>query len=132
MNSHNINNTTGKSEPCVSDLYVFNPFDLCNDNVGIYDEFFNPDMNHDHLKNDKLSCQYYTNYQFSNLIQNQPLGNHQGLNTFSTLHLNTCSLPKNYDHLTEYLSTINYSFSMKLLSETGLNYNIMSLSFVTI
>lgn len=37
----------------VYDLPTFNPFDLCIDKKGIYDEFFNPDSNHDDLKNVK-------------------------------------------------------------------------------
>lgn len=44
--STNIN-IIDDSGSCVSDVLVFNPFDLNNDNITIYNEYFDPDNNLD-------------------------------------------------------------------------------------
>ncbi len=65
------------------------------------------------------------NCPVNNLIHS--LGNYLVLHAFSTLHLNICSLPKNYNHLKIYLSTLTHSFSVMMFSETRLNDDITCL-----
>lgn len=83
-------------------------------------------MNYNNVKK-QFSYQYYPTDQLSNVLQHMSHGNHLCLNDFSTLHLNFCSLTKNYDHLREYLSTIKYSFLVAAFLETWLNDDITCL-----
>lgn len=101
----------------IRDDSAFNPLN-CMDMDCRYDELYDPDMNHDALKNSKMSCEYYSQDQFSKLIP---------ICSFSSLHLNVRSLPKNYDHLTAYLTTLNHSFSVMAFCETWLKDDITDL-----
>ena len=105
----------------ISGLPAFNPFDLCIDKDGIYDEFFNPDSNHVDMKNVQISCEYYTEDQFKKSAKVQVP------NSFSFFHLNIRSIPQHYDQLTDYLSILNFSFSVMAFSETWLHDNITCL-----
>ena len=101
--------------------HSFNPFELNTDNDGIYETFFNPDMIYNASNSAKLTCDYFTESQLNIMF-------HEGVkNVFSTFHLNIRSLPKNYDCLKLYLSTLSHSFSVLAFSETWLNDDFVSL-----
>lgn len=77
------------------------------DNVGIYETFFNPDMNLININLANLPCNYYTEHLFNNL-SNFHSDSNLDLNIFSTLLLNVHSLTKNFDELKTFLSTLTH------------------------
>lgn len=78
----------------------------------------------------EASCAYVNSETFCNFIGNEGKG-------FSLLHINARSLPKNYDTMYNFLTGINYSFSIIAVSETWVSdneikslYNIPGYNFV--
>ena len=86
---------------------VFNPFEQNTDSYGIYDTFFNPDVNQSNLNSLKLSCNYYSEVELNTLYQTLNLYE----NRFSTFHLNIRSMAKNHDEFKPFLSTLSFPFS---------------------
>lgn len=105
---------------------VFNPFELNTDNNGIYDMFFNPDVNQSNINSLKLSCNYYSEEQVNTLYHNLTDTNIDN-QFFSTFHLNICSMSKNHDGLKTFLSTLTYPFSALVFSETWMTDDLLSL-----
>lgn len=93
----------------------FNPFDLDRD----YDTHgleLDPDINFFSNAKNCNSCDYYDEVKFSKLLQS-----FSNLNqTFSVLHLNVRSLPKNHERMLHFISSLNYEFSVIALTETWL------------
>ncbi len=75
--------------------FIFNPFEQNIDSCGIYDSFFNPDVNQPNLNLLKLSCNYYSEGQVNSLHQTINFSK----NLFSTFHWNIRSMSKNHDEL---------------------------------
>lgn len=117
----------GVSVPYEIDSLAFNPFEINTDNIGIYDEFFNPDINLLNSDNMIQSCQYFSEDQFNDMSHALSHDDFSVIYTFSTMHLNVRSLPKNYDHLQLHVSTLTHSFSIIAFSETWLNDDITDL-----
>lgn len=89
-----------KFNPLISETN--NQFSLCSDN--------DPDSNF----YSSFSCNYYIEDTFNELIDVETEKH------LSILHLNTRSLPRNFDKVTNLLSTLNLNFSMIGISETWL------------
>lgn len=107
----------------LEDLAI-DPQDLTDSKNMMYNDRFDPDINFLNLRKHQGLCNYYNEEEF-NIFTNSLLD--QGhKNIFSTFHLNIRSLPKNYDYLLQYLSTLNHTFSILALSETWLNDEIVS------
>ena len=74
-----------------------------------------PDANFFAANSQLLSnCLYLTSTEFNKI---PPLCS----DTFSSLHINIRSLPKHFDDLSEFLLTLNRSFSIIAVSETWLH-----------
>lgn len=97
-----IASITQPKDHTIQDDSTFTPL-MCLDNDGRYDELYDPDRNYEVLKNAKVSCEYYSQDQFSDQVQD---------GTFSSLHVSIRSLPKNHHHLSAYLSTLKHYFSV--------------------
>ena len=75
------------------------------------------------------NCIYLTSNEFNKI----PISSS---NTFSIFHMNVRSLSKHFDDLSEYVSTLNMSFSIIGVSETWLNksnehlFNIPGFNFI--
>lgn len=93
-----------------NDNLIFDPFLLNNTK---YTDNWDPDVNLLRNSTDN-SCQYFSENSFSTLCNTLPK------NTFSILHLNIRSLPRNHDHFVHYLSTLRHEFSIIGLTETWL------------
>ena len=91
---------TLKFNPLISETN--NQFSLCSDN--------DPDSNF----YSSFSCNYYIEDRFNELFDVK-MEKH-----LSILHLNTRSLPGNFDKVTNLLSTLKLNFSMIGISETWL------------
>ena len=74
-----------------------------------------PDTNFFSANSELLSnCLYLTSTEFNKMPSLPP-------DTFSSLHINIRSLPKHFDDLSEFLLTLNRSFSVIAVSETWLH-----------
>lgn len=100
--------------------FIFNPFEQNMDSCGIYDSFFNPDVNQPNLNLLQLSC---SEGQVNSLHQNINFSK----NLFSTFHWNIRSMSKNHEELKTFLSTLSFSFSVLAFSETWLTDDVFTL-----
>ena len=71
-----------------------------------------PELNVNCLPN-AYTCNYYTPSEFNVHLKNN--------DEFSLIHLNARSLHKNFDNISEFLSTLNNNFSVIAISETWIS-----------
>lgn len=86
---------------------VFNPNDI-DDKDRIYNELMDPDKNSLNLRSN-VTCNYCNEVDFNSLFNNI---SNQNQDVFSSFHLNVCSLPKKYDLLMQFLSTLEHKFAV--------------------
>ena len=147
---------------CIAELFPFNQLDdtdfyfalydfnsCCFDSEHLKDKCFNPflddpDSRHLLLNSDiDPNLNVFTNnasllsnciYLTSNELNKIPISSS---NAFSIFHINIHSLSKHFDDLSEYISTLNISFSAIGISETWLNnstehlFNIPGYNFIS-
>jgi len=101
---------------------IFSPFDL-NENFKNPLHDIDPDIQfyNEHLMGSLQSCNYYLENTFNQKIEEcTNISN----DSFSMLHVNIRSAPKNLGSLENYLNALNHSFTAIGLSETWLKeYN---------
>ena len=97
-------------------LKNFNPFfDDPETSHLLLNSNLDPDTNFFSANSELLSnCLYLTSTEFNKMPSLPP-------DTFSSLHINIRSLPKHFDDLSEFLLTLNRSFSVIAVSETWLH-----------
>ena len=96
---------------------IFSPFDLNEDYVNPLNDI-DPDQQfyHDMFRESLSSCDYFLENTFNEKISREYISD----NSFSLLHVNIRSVPKNLNSLTNYLETLKHKFSIIGLSETWL------------
>lgn len=109
---------------------AFNTFSTDDSESSNFSNSFDPDINFFNKVNVGLSsCQYYNESDFHNVIESSKNREH-----FSIIHINIRSLPKNYDQLSHYLSSLNHEFLIIALTETWLtnmNHDSFNMPFYT-
>ena len=110
----------------ISDLnrLVFNPLEIIDDekNSCLFDS--DPDLQYfNQLSNNALNCDYFFEDNFNKRCQALKVDD----DNFSICHLNTRSIPKNFDNLRDYLSNLSINFSIIAISETWLNSDTCNL-----
>lgn len=98
---------------------IFNPFDL---DIATKTNLSDVDPDANSIQGLKEPCRYYNENQFEHLIKRLPSDQ-----ILSAFHLNIRSLPKNYDHLSQLLSSMNHNFSIIALTETWLSEDTINL-----
>ena len=78
-------------------------------------------LNHNHH-----SCDYFNDFNFNAAL------NCDNRSTFSFMHVNIRSLPKNFDQMRNYLHTLHSDFSVMGLSETWLKNSDMPFNIYSI
>ena len=77
----------------------------------LLDDSCDPDVNFFNKKFQSLDTPYLMPGEFHNFLDNSS-------DQFSVLHLNIRSIKKNFENLKLFLNSINFTFSVKCLSET--------------
>ena len=89
---------------------TFQQFAYSDHGVCDYDRLIDPVNN---LYNNILvNCTYYDNFQFSVLSKKENTG-------LSIIHFNARSLNANFDHIKDFLCTLNIPFDVITISERG-------------
>ena len=79
----------------------------------------------------EFNCNYYTEQEFNNVLNKINISK-----CISIIHINACSLIKNYDNIENYLNILSHKFSIIIISESWLkechigNYNIQKYTSV--
>lgn len=95
---------------------TFNPL-LYNDlHNKIFDDI-DPDVNY--YNNQNINCNYYIEDSLNELLRS----NKNNMHSFSMIHWNIRSAPRNLDSMDSYLQNINIKFDIIGLSETWFNEN---------
>ena len=101
------------------DQYVFNPFELNDDNLNLPNFDSDPDLQY---FNDMTyvsnihNCNYYLEDDFERKISNFKCIEER----FSLIHMNIRSIPKNLEYFSRFLKSLNYTFTVIGISETWL------------
>ena len=109
---------------------VFNPFDLDDNapNDMAYFSDIDPDLNYFNtlgLRTAAVNCSYFTETSFNDSINGRD-------DEFSLFHLNIRSLPKHYSDFTDYISCLNYDFTVLGLSANSCDlYNLNNYQHVS-
>ena len=99
---------------------LFNPFDLdINRHSPLFD--IDPDINFLHDGQNHDTCHYYHENSFNHITHNHR--DHSNTDSFSILHVNLRSIPKNFDSFLNYLHTLTFSFTIIAVTETWLSTN---------
>lgn len=104
---------------------VFNPFELNHDNPNLPNFDSDPDLQYfnDMTYIDNTSnCSYYLEEEFVKKLRYSRTNSQ----SFSILHTNIRSIPKNLEELEKYLSLLHYEFTVIGISETWLNESNVS------
>ena len=83
-----------------------------------------PDSNFIDFKQGPLTCSYFSEDSLKSLCVDKKIAND---NCFSLFHLNTRSLPKQFDNLIDHLDMLPIDFSVIGLTETWLNSHKVSM-----
>jgi len=113
----------GEDDVFINDA-IFNPFDISEDvDSPLYD--IDPDVNYFQqvgLTNN-IDCKYYMERSFAEQVSKHGVTDQ----SFSILHANLRSLPKNFDSFTAYITSLKHEFPVMGVTENWLNDNLAQL-----